>query len=290
MELLVQKLDQINKRICKLSSAIQTKMEVESQKLDQTNNRMCELSSAIQTKMEVESQKLDQTNNRMCELSSAIQTKMDKFIDFCTKKLEKIAISAEPEPTCYSPVLKFSIIKDEDDFNSFLEKLEDETYFTSVVHHCRKMWAGQNYKPYDYLYSLTDLIFSREFVTHCTWTGGSTKGVKKFGFKQQHKLQTLYFNALTTVIPSATADTIVMFFKNLLKNSASRLKAKGVRASRQKNSTKKVTASENIENINDSMLPENDNTFEEFLDEDENQIFKIEEIGQNNVYYNFVTQ
>lgn len=84
-----------------------------------------------------------------------------------------------------------------------------------------------------YIYRNT--LFSHDFFTRFSWSGGSRKGIQKVMFRKYGFFQEFFIKLVRQSHPSFTEASYEEFFKNrILKNSASRAKCKGIRNSSAK--------------------------------------------------------
>ncbi|KAF9791794.1 hypothetical protein SFRURICE_020193 [Spodoptera frugiperda] len=117
-------------------------------------------------------------------------------------------------------------LKQKDCLNSFKEKL-------SLVCGSGKGRGLNN------CYALVDVMFTRRFLTECSWAGGSKNAsAKKHCFKAHSRVITLFFEIIQLSDKSFTLLECETFFKNILKNSERRNASKMLRASATKNRVK----------------------------------------------------
>lgn len=84
-------------------------------------------------------------------------------------------------------------------------------------------------------YALVDVMFTRRFLTECSWAGGSKNAeTKKNCFKAYHRVINLFFEVIQHSDKTFTLLECEAFFKNILKNSERRNAAKMLRASATK--------------------------------------------------------
>ncbi|GBP95636.1 hypothetical protein EVAR_68148_1 [Eumeta japonica] len=88
-------------------------------------------------------------------------------------------------------------------------------------------------------YALVDVMFSRKFLTECSWAGGSRNDCKKICFKAFDRIIYFFFSIIRDSDENFTLVECEAFFKNILRNSVKRSTAKMIRASAAKVRRKK---------------------------------------------------
>lgn len=88
-------------------------------------------------------------------------------------------------------------------------------------------------------FALIEVMFTRRFMTECSWAGGSKKSeIKKNCFKAHTRVINLFFEVIHHSDNTFTLLECETFFKNILRNSERRYAAKMLRASATKKRSK----------------------------------------------------
>lgn len=84
-------------------------------------------------------------------------------------------------------------------------------------------------------YILVDKIFSRKFMTLCSWAGGARDGKEKIPFKMFKNILNLFFRVVRLSDDNFTLKNCEDFFKAVIRNSTKRNESSLSRSSRSKN-------------------------------------------------------
>ena len=88
-------------------------------------------------------------------------------------------------------------------------------------------------------YALIDVMLTRRFLTECSWAGGSKNATSKTHcFKVYNRVIILFFEVIQHADKSFTLLECETFFKNIFKNSETRIASKMLRASATKTRVK----------------------------------------------------
>lgn len=124
------------------------------------------------------------------------------------------------------------------------EKLQDQNYMDELIGlltficGTRDVGNGANH-----CYKLVDFIFTRQFMTTCSWAGGSREQKEKVPFKMFKHVISMFFQLVHMADTTFTLEQCENFFKGVLKNSVRRNergKTGVVRCSKTKNRPKKL--------------------------------------------------
>ncbi|XP_058120036.1 uncharacterized protein LOC131262127 [Anopheles coustani] len=120
---------------------------------------------------------------------------------------------------------KFSLIKTKEELTVFDAKLLDRAYFQKVLD-----WLTDNVIAKDCnnrMLEAQDLIFHKEFLVKCSWTGLG-KHSMKIEFKSFINVLRLFKEIGSTRFHSLSDRELAIYFMNKLKHAKERLHAKGI--------------------------------------------------------------
>lgn len=126
---------------------------------------------------------------------------------------------------------KFSLIETEDELTIFDAKLLDRVYFQMVLD-----WLLANIVSMDSnnrMLEAQDLIFRKEFLVKCSWTGLG-KHSTKIEFKSYINVLKLFKEIGSTRFRTLSDRELAIYFKNKLKHAKERLQAKSCHKRRLK--------------------------------------------------------
>lgn len=83
-------------------------------------------------------------------------------------------------------------------------------------------------------YRLVDILFARNFMVGCSWSGGSREEYAKIALKNYKNILNFFSEMINHWDSSFTQEDTENFFKTILKNSKKRTTAKYLRASKKK--------------------------------------------------------
>lgn len=89
-------------------------------------------------------------------------------------------------------------------------------------------------------YMLIDVIFSRKFMTYCSWTGGARNQKEKIPFKVYKNVISLFFKVIHLSDKDFTLKECEEFFKNVIRNSTRRNESNIIRTSAVKKRPKNL--------------------------------------------------
>lgn len=92
-------------------------------------------------------------------------------------------------------------------------------------------------------YKLLDVIFSRDFLCQCSWSGGSKGEISKIPLKNYKNFRKFFFEIVNSWDSKFTDDDAEKFLKLVVRNAAKRKAMKGLRQS-----TKRTRKSRNCGN------------------------------------------
>ncbi|CAH1155430.1 unnamed protein product [Phaedon cochleariae] len=134
-------------------------------------------------------------------------------------------------------------------------------------------------------YILVDKIFTRKFMTLCSWAGGARDGKEKIPFKMYKNVIGLVFRVVRLSDEDFTLKSCEEFFKAVIRNSTRRSSRKGKQRSKEINydnaeedTTKEITNASEEDNLNShNNIAENDEATVEIASISDAAGFKEEE-------------
>lgn len=116
-------------------------------------------------------------------------------------------------------------------------------------------------------YKLLDILFSKNFLCQCSWSGGSKGEISKVPFKNYKNIRIFFFEIVNSWDSKFTDDDAEKFLKLVIRNASKRKLMKGlrqsskrIRKSRNRKEELHYTASNNSEEL---QVGDNDNNGEE---------------------------
>lgn len=148
-------------------------------------------------------------------------------MDELLKKVDKLDVSMQTtEVSCNHVdtfVKQFEPLDSKVDMDKLENKLKNEATMLSFIdkysYICGKT---RNENGLNVCYMLVDNLFSRNFMTLCSWAGGSRKETEKIAFKIYKNVIWFFFKLVEQADSNFTLEKCELFFKNILKNSARR--------------------------------------------------------------------
>ncbi|XP_050563645.1 uncharacterized protein LOC126913018 [Spodoptera frugiperda] len=198
--------------------------------------------SAIQQNQKV----LFENQQNILKGLAKINTKLDEYF---TRSQGPFQQERQEQPS------HFKIITNIDELTNFEEQLKCplmvSKYFEQLSIICRHKKSAQNNA-----YALVDSMFDRKLMTCCSWGGGS-KGEPKHCFKAFSKTIDLFLKVVHQYDETFTKPNCVDFFKNVMRHSTKRNKAKRVRNSTTKKKNKNRAAENQLQDADrpDQGLP-----------------------------------
>lgn len=155
------------------------------------------------------------------------QQKMAKALAEISAKLDsKIAKPAALtlNYTSLCNTTEFRPIKNVQELDTMETKLEDsEVYNEYKMKYSIVCGPG---KGLNCAYQFCDLLFDREFLTKCSWAGGSRSETTKISLKTYKNVLNFFFDLVHDCDQSYTIEDNMNFFKTILRNSMKRSMAK----------------------------------------------------------------
>jgi hypothetical protein len=181
-------------------------------------------------------------------MSSNFEKKMDEFQRVVLKRIAGIEAALEimnnkmgrydkkeyNRVTCEE---KIQTITSLDELQSFEDRARGEN-MTGLENKCISL-CGIG-KGINIAYRLVDILFSRAFLTQCSWAGGSRGEGSKICFKMYQHTIMFFFNVIHRLDNSFTLHECNEFFKNVLRYSKQRNSAMRVRMSAPKRRSKEI--------------------------------------------------
>lgn len=101
-------------------------------------------------------------------------------------------------------------------------------------------------KGYNNCFMLVDTMFSRKFMTECSWLGGSRMESPKVCFKSFVNTLSLFFEIIHDSDETFTKMECEIFLKRVIKNSKKRFISKGLRTSTRKRRRRQLELNQDI--------------------------------------------
>lgn len=133
----------------------------------------------------------------------------------------------------------FKTIGNLQELTSFEERLNDPQAEENIIKLLSVTCTKGKGRAYNNAYALVDAMFTRQFMTQCSWAGG-TRGKSKICFKSYTKTITVFFKIIHQSDNNFTIPECESFLKNVMRHAIKRNEAKLLRASTQKNRPKKA--------------------------------------------------
>lgn len=148
-------------------------------------------------------------------------------------KLEEFLRKTQQEKV--TSYLEFKPIDDILALQNFEEVLKQKDCLISFKEKLSLVCGSGKGRGLNNCYALVDVMFTRRFLTECSWAGGSKNAAsKKNCFKAYSRIINLFFEVIQHSDKTFTLLECETFFKNILKNSERRNAAKMLRASATK--------------------------------------------------------
>lgn len=80
-------------------------------------------------------------------------------------------------------------------------------------------------------YKLLDILFSKNFLCQCSWSGGSKGEISKIPFKNYKNIRIFFFEIVNSWDSNFTDDDAEKFLKLTIRNASKRKLMKGLRQS-----------------------------------------------------------
>ncbi|XP_041983125.1 uncharacterized protein LOC121736130 [Aricia agestis] len=133
----------------------------------------------------------------------------------------------------------FKIISNLQELTSLEERLNNPQAEENIIKLLSVTCTKGRGRAYNNAYALVDAMFTRQFMTQCSWSGGS-RGDPKICFKSYNKTITLFFKIIHQSDNNFTIPDCELFFKKVMRHAIKRNECRMLRASAQKNRPKRV--------------------------------------------------
>lgn len=154
--------------------------------------------------------------------------------------------------TCLCKTKILNIVEENIDIMDPIDSLEDlmnlekkltdrkvmEEYIQKLSYLCGK--KGNGHGPNN-CYLLVDRLFTRKFMTLCSWAGGAREQKEKIAFKTYKNVINFFFNIIHLSDENFTLKDCEEFFKNVIRNSTRRNESSMCRSSRIKRRPKQLS-------------------------------------------------
>lgn len=129
-------------------------------------------------------------------------------------------------------------IENEEDLKNFESMLENPIIEAELFQKFKVICGKGRGKAENNAYTLLDIMFTREFMQACSWSGGSRSDVPKICFKSYNNTLNFFFKVVHESDASFTMVDCHLFFKGILKNSRKRCESKRIRMSTARKKSK----------------------------------------------------
>lgn len=153
------------------------------------------------------------------------------------------------------PFMVESVQRNENEFKlitniSMLQKFEDDLKNPDLKHEIRNklnvVCSKGIGKGYNNCFMLADTMFSRKFMTECSWLGGSRMESPKVPFKSFVNTLNLFFEIIHDSDETFTKMECEIFLKRIIKHSKQRYVSKGLRTSTRKRRRTQIELKQDI--------------------------------------------
>lgn len=122
-------------------------------------------------------------------------------------------------------------IKCAEDIQRMEELLADVEYKRKLMKSCSVICSASEGKGVTFAYRFLDILFTREFLCNCSWSGGSRSDEVKIGFKSYKNTINFFFEMINHWDPLYTHEANENFLRVVLRNAFKRSLAKNERSS-----------------------------------------------------------
>ncbi|XP_053659472.1 uncharacterized protein LOC128708518 [Anopheles marshallii] len=120
-----------------------------------------------------------------------------------------------------STTFNMKVLKTLEEMNNFEEQLKDDDYRKQVRHWVDSVVSYER-NPECRMMEILDLLFDRHLLPNFSWTGASTKGVKKHAFGEYKNIILLFAYVGTTSLHRADKKFVANFFMKKLRHASVR--------------------------------------------------------------------
>ncbi|VEN50473.1 unnamed protein product [Callosobruchus maculatus] len=195
-------------------------------------------------------QQFNSSNSEITMQLAKLETTLDTLINNFMSKNSCSCGTTNTTTQVLSPVGTIEPINTVEDMSSFNQKLSDNTimkdFIQKMSYVCGKQGNGHGLNN---CYILIDRLFTRKFMTLCSWAGGSRYQNEKVAFKSFKNVIKLFFEVIRLSDDSFTMKDAEEFLKNVIRNSTRRNESQMVRSSRikRRQSKKPINGNESSE-------------------------------------------
>lgn len=193
---------------------------------------------------EIDPQQLNALTQAMGKFVETVADNQKLLLDNQQSILKKIAqLSNDFTQFTSQPIMIENVQRKENEFElitniSMLQKFEDMLKNPDIKQEIRNKLSvvcskGKG-KGYNNCFMLIDTMFSRKFMTECSWLGGSRMESPKVRFKSFVNTVNLFFEIIHDSDVTFTKMDCEIFLKRIIKNSKKRFVSKGLRTSTQR--------------------------------------------------------
>lgn len=140
----------------------------------------------------------------------------------------------------------FKPISNKEELDALEDQLKNPTMVSTLKNKLAVVCGNGKGRGGNNAYTLVDVMFTREFMTICSWAGGSKKLTSKICFKIYTRTFNLFFDLVHESDKTYTKIECENFFKNVMRHAETRNKIKLLRASSSKSRPKRSMPKNNI--------------------------------------------
>lgn len=162
-----------------------------------------------------------QNQEKILQRISKIEVMFDEFVKVFTKKQDCIVSEKNDNNIRLEP---FQPIDNIENLQNLEDQLKNKNIFNEYIEKLTFICGKSNriHRAIDNCYLLVDRFFTRQFMTICSWAGGSKNDVEKIPFKIYKNIINLFFQVIYLSDNNFTMLECELFFKNVIKNSTRR--------------------------------------------------------------------
>lgn len=205
---------------------------------------------------EMDPQDLNVLTQTMGKFVEVVADNQKLLLDNQQKMLKKLAhLSNQFTHFTRRPFVVENIQRNENDFEqitniSMLQNFEDMLKNFDIKQEIRNklnvVCSKGKGKGYNNCFMLIDTMFSRKFMTECSWLGGSRMESPKVRLKSFVNTLNLFFEVIHDSDETFTKMECEIFLKRVLKNSKKRFVSKGLRTSTRKRRRRQLELNQDI--------------------------------------------
>ena len=202
-------------------SVILRTAEQDHQGISQKLDNLLQITEVIQENQKVLFEYVQSVENKLLRKMTQLCTQLNEY----QQRTTDIKI---PEPISFKPISK------KEELDAFEDQLKDPTMVSTFKDKLAVVCGNGKGRGSSNAYALVDAMFTRHFMTTCSWAGGSRNMTPKNCFKAYTRTIDLFFELINNSDKTYTKMECENFFKNIMRHAESRNKIKFLRASSSK--------------------------------------------------------